>query len=140
MASLICIELIPVWFSIVKKSTNFLYIIREVKNLITDFKHDGCDPSYPFGVRWATHIPKKIEINTTNLIFIVFEKYFGTILAITSCSTIKLKNNFIMFGFCKISDLKLEGPTCPGLPYRSVPLQQFQRKTVNKFTFLYLLW
>ena len=84
MASLICIELIPVWFSIVRESINYLNEIREVKSSIADFKHDGCGPSYPFGVRWATHSPKNLEINTTNSIFILFKKYFGIMLAITS--------------------------------------------------------
>ena len=63
--------------------------IREVKNSIADFKHDGWGPSYPFGVRWATYSPKNLEINTTNSIFILFEKYSGIMLAVTSYSLIK---------------------------------------------------
>ena len=79
----------PVGFSIVRESINYLNEIREVKNSVADFKHDGCGPSYTFGVKWATHSPKNLEINATHSIFILLEKYFGIMLAITSYSVIK---------------------------------------------------
>ena len=76
------------WFSIVRESINYMNEIQ-LKNSIVDFKHDGCGPSYSFGIRWATHSPKNLEINTTNSILILLEKYAGIMLAIASYSMIK---------------------------------------------------